>query len=159
MFSIIDQVSSPHKIFFFVAKSHVISLHFFFQECTCDVGYISDAEKGCILKEEICHYDGDCPSQTACIGGECLNPCEVLEPCGVHSICKVLDTLPVRTSKILIYPLVEELLNCFYTSIVICECPPGYQGNAAIQCDKRKSNLNKILKNYNNLTQNFFFKN
>lgn len=31
-------------------------------------------------------------------------------------MCKVLDTLPVRT--------------------MICECLPGYQGNAAVQCDK-----------------------
>lgn len=71
-------------------------------ECTCDNGYTLDNEKGCILREEICHYDGDCPSQTACIGGQCLNPCESLEPCGVNAVCKVIDSLPVRTSKYIV---------------------------------------------------------
>lgn len=68
-------------------------------DCSCAPGFTHDPEKGCIIKDEICHYDGDCPSQTACIRGACSNPCEALEPCGVNSVCKVLDTLPVRTSK------------------------------------------------------------
>lgn len=36
----------------------------------------------------------------------------------VNAECKVLDTLPVRT--------------------MICVCIEGYQGNAAVQCDKGK---------------------
>ncbi|KAJ8954750.1 hypothetical protein NQ318_011445, partial [Aromia moschata] len=60
--------------------------------------------------------DHDCPSHHACIGGECVNPCKSTEPCGVNAECTVLDTEPVRT--------------------MICQCPPGYQGNAAVQCDK-----------------------
>ncbi len=37
---------------------------------------------------------------------------------GVNAHCRVVDTLPVRT--------------------MICECLPGYRGNAAIRCDLRK---------------------
>lgn len=74
--------------------------HFFkIIECSCETGFTLDNDKGCIRKDDICHYDGECPTQTACIGGVCLNPCKEIEPCGVNSICKVLDTLPVRTSR------------------------------------------------------------
>lgn len=39
-------------------------------------------------------------------------------PFAVNSECKVLDTVPVRT--------------------MICICVEGYQGNAAVQCDRSK---------------------
>lgn len=85
-------------------------------ECTCPPGFIYDEANGCIALDERCHSDAECPSQTACIRGDCTNPCNATEPCGVNTICRVLDTVPVRT--------------------MVCECLPGYQGNAAVQCDK-----------------------
>lgn len=60
-----------------------------------------------------CRSDGDCPSKTACINGECIDPCG-LEPCGENAECRVVDTVPVRT--------------------VACECLPGYQGDALDKC-------------------------
>jgi len=70
------------------------------------------------VEEKGCKEDYECPSQTACIGGECVNPCNATAPCGTNANCRVLDTLPVRT--------------------MICECLPGYQGNAAVHCKKSK---------------------
>lgn len=83
-------------------------------ECVCPSGFISTLT-GCQKVDEICRFDSDCPSQTACINSKCVNPCSVIDPCGVNANCKVLDTEPVRT--------------------LMCECFPGYQGNAAVQCD------------------------
>lgn len=41
----------------------------------------------------------------------------------VNAECKVLNTLPVRT--------------------MVCVCIEGYQGNAAVQCDKGRISLSK----------------
>lgn len=87
-------------------------------ECACPAGYIPHNNACVIGKYDICTYDYDCPSQKACIAGECVNPCNATEPCGVNAVCKVIDTVPVRT--------------------MICDCLEGYQGNAAVQCDKSK---------------------
>lgn len=90
-------------------------------ECSCPPGTILERDGTCIQYEAICHSDGDCPSQTACINSQCINPCNATQPCGVNAECKVLDTVPVRT--------------------MICVCIEGYQGNAAIQCDSKFNNI------------------
>ena len=61
----------------------------------------------------------DCPSKTACIRGQCLNPCTLADPCGLNAECQVLDTLPVRT--------------------MTCVCFPGYEGDASVECTPVKT--------------------
>lgn len=63
-----------------------------------------------------CEFDGDCPSQKACINNKCVNPCRAIEPCGRNSVCKVLDTLPVRT--------------------MICSCPVNMVPDANGECKR-----------------------
>lgn len=87
-------------------------------ECVCPPGTVSDGKTGCSKPETGCTYDRDCQSGFACIGTECVNPCLSTEPCGTNTVCKVVDTEPVRT--------------------MLCECLPGYHGNAAVKCDKGK---------------------
>lgn len=62
--------------------------------------------------------DADCSSKLACFSGECKNPCGVTKPCGPNAICSVVDTLPLRK--------------------MICQCEPGYVGDADIGCRKGK---------------------
>lgn len=112
-------------------------------DCKCPPGFIGDTRKGCtpgtvisklkktklfdvaqlffvihtnfqLTVEVKCKEDQDCPKQTACINQECVNPCNATQPCGTNSECKVFDTFPVKT--------------------MICECLPGYYGNAAVEC-------------------------
>lgn len=84
-------------------------------ECVCPAGTESDGRMGCLERKVECRKDSDCPLPFACIGNECINPCITSEPCGVNAECRVLNTEPVRT--------------------MICHCLPGYQGNAAVQCE------------------------
>lgn len=58
--------------------------------------------------------DADCPSKLACFSGECRNPCVETKPCKAHAICSVVDSLPLRT--------------------MVCQCEPGYIGDADVSC-------------------------
>ncbi|ROT61488.1 hypothetical protein C7M84_020740 [Penaeus vannamei] len=82
-------------------------------DCPCPPGFNGTRDNGCEKIVVGCRSDGDCPSKTACINGECIDPCG-LEPCGENAECRVVDTVPVRT--------------------VACECLPGYQGDALDKC-------------------------
>lgn len=59
-----------------------------------------------------------CASKLACFDGVCKDPCIESKPCGRNAICKVENSLPVRT--------------------MVCECIPGYIGNAEVECRQRK---------------------
>lgn len=75
-----------------------------------------------------CRSDSECSSKNACINEKCVNPCAVAEPCGKNAECTVFDTTPVKT--------------------MICECLPGYEGNAVVACTPSKYNCRcYLLKN------------
>ena len=69
-----------------------------------------------IGEEEECETDQDCRSKLACFGGECRNPCLIIEPCAEHAECTVKDELPAR--------------------VMVCTCKPGYSGQGDVKCDK-----------------------
>lgn len=86
--------------------------------CRCPPGYEGNGRDSCkLIQNEIqyeCSVDADCSSKLACFNRECKNPCIESKPCGTHAICTVIDTLPLRT--------------------MICQCEPGYSGNADSAC-------------------------
>lgn len=51
-------------------------------QCSCPPGTISEADGTCKLYEPLCRDDTECPSQHACINSQCINPCNVTQPCG-----------------------------------------------------------------------------
>ena len=82
--------------------------------CECPPGFEGSKGTSCTRVEIGCRADAECPSQLACINQECVQPCDLADPCGRNAQCTVLDTEPVRT--------------------MVCICITGYQGNAAVEC-------------------------
>ena len=85
-------------------------------ECLCPPGFQGTPDTACrrVDLEVGCRADTDCPSLEACINRQCVDPCKALEPCAPTAECQIRPTEPYRT--------------------MICICPPGTVGYAAIQC-------------------------
>ena len=67
-------------------------------ECRCKSGFFGNPRIACEPEPKPeCISDGDCPSQTICYNSKCSDPCRILSPCAAPSVCRVIDTLPVRT--------------------------------------------------------------
>ncbi len=94
-------------------------------QCRCPQGLVGDPHSYCqrpvVEAEPECRKDADCHSNLACINEKCQNPCTVLNPCHPSAICKVLNTLPIRTTT--------------------CECPYGTIGSGYELCSKLPLNV------------------
>ena len=84
--------------------------------CDCPPGFSGSPDTAC-TRVDInvgCRADTDCPSLEACINRECKDPCGALQPCAPTAVCEVKPTNPYRT--------------------MVCVCPPGTTGYAAVEC-------------------------
>lgn len=79
--------------------------------CTCLAEYQGDPYIGCRPE---CVLNSDCPRDKACLRSKCVNPCS-LEACAQNAICEVVSHVPM------------------------CRCPPGFEGNALVQCQPVRS--------------------
>lgn len=80
--------------------------------CLCPDGYQGDPTKTCTPYE--CKSNDDCEANKKCSSdGACKNPCLEQNACGVNSQCRVVN----REAQ--------------------CSCPPGYIGNALIECKQK----------------------
>ena len=57
-----------------------------------------------------CKIDTDCPDNKACINNQCLDPCNVYDPCGKNAQCETTSHRPV------------------------CRCPSGWAGDPHTEC-------------------------
>ncbi|GBP39332.1 hypothetical protein EVAR_24312_1 [Eumeta japonica] len=81
--------------------------------CTCPSGYIGNALVACDRGE--CELDSECPDSRACVGYQCVDPCLGDTQCGSGAHCMARRHLAV------------------------CTCPPGYHGDAVVNCYESRS--------------------
>lgn len=58
----------------------------------------------------VCLLDTECGETEICNAGKCLNPCDLLTPCGINAECRAVS----HTKE--------------------CSCPASFTGNANIEC-------------------------
>ncbi|XP_036344722.1 fibrillin-3-like, partial [Rhagoletis pomonella] len=62
--------------------------------CRCPENFIGDPETtGCRPDSQCPNGDADCPVNTICAGGRCIDPCD--NACGQNAECKVVNRKPV----------------------------------------------------------------
>lgn len=76
--------------------------------CSCVKDFFGNAQEGCRPE---CVLNSDCPTTKSCINQKCTEPCS-REVCGINAQCRV------------------------YEHVAVCQCPPGYIGDAFYQCVK-----------------------
>lgn len=78
--------------------------------CSCISDYVGNPFAGCHPE---CVLNSECPRNKACIRNKCADPCAGM--CGREAICTVANHIP------------------------LCDCLPGYTGNAHYACAKIES--------------------
>ena len=68
------------------------------------------ADNAFLVQRGECQHDTDCPDNRACIGNQCLDPCNLNDPCGKNAQCQTTSHRPV------------------------CRCPNGWAGDPHSEC-------------------------
>lgn len=76
--------------------------------CSCVEGYEGNPNVACHTIG--CRSDSECESGKACVNGNCVNPCLIDDPCGIHAECFV------------------------FGNKAECRCLSGYRGNPKDRC-------------------------
>lgn len=62
-----------------------------------------------------CQLTSECGQDEICLAGQCINPCHQESACGMNSECLMSS------------------------HVKQCTCPPGFTGNAAVECVRSES--------------------
>lgn len=65
--------------------------------CKCAIGQVGDPMTGCRPEGDCPNGDLQCPENTACLNGKCVDPCA--NACGVNAKCTVVNRTPVCSCK------------------------------------------------------------
>ena len=112
--------------------------------CHCPVGHVGDPfTSGCHPEGNCPNGDSDCPPQSTCMAGRCVNPCD--GGCGPNALCSVVNRKPVCTCP----PKFEagpsgSTGGCLRTAIV-CQNDADCQG-AICHSGQCKGKLQKLKK-------------
>lgn len=87
--------------------------------CSCPEGHKGQPSMACLPQITACIADRDCGAGLVCVRGVCTNPCKETRPCAPNAECTVQETRPIKS--------------------VTCFCPPGFTGDAQVQCRKSMS--------------------
>lgn len=68
-----------------------------------------------------CTQDFECERDLACISEKCVNPCREIAPCDSSAICKVINSVPVRT--------------------MMCVCPDNWAPDESGRCQPIQQSL------------------
>ena len=81
----------------FTKKYHSISLNFFpgcRRDTNCPFGQVCQIDSSSNTRgkcEPGCHFNNDCTMGTACINGNCTDPCIGFNECGANAICETVS--------------------------------------------------------------------
>lgn len=89
--------------------------------CVCPEGGRAAPDSGCRPPPSAeCSVDADCALTQTCRRGSCVEACRA-DPCGQNALCESID----HASQ--------------------CTCPPGYTGNARLECNSGKQNVTSFF--------------
>ena len=82
--------------------------------CSCPLGHHGHPTVACNPLKTACVVDRECGIGLVCMHGMCTDPCKEERPCASNAKCTIQETRPIKS--------------------VTCTCPPGFTGDAQVQC-------------------------
>lgn len=103
--------------------------------CRCPPNHIGDPfTEGCRPEGNCPNGNKDCPEQSACVAGKCVNPCD--GTCGSNTLCEVVNRKPVCVCLPKFVPLTKDAAEGCLRELTSCVSDADCVGDVCIngQC-------------------------